>query len=115
MSDWPPNLEKPPNITEEEWQVFCNSRVENIPPELNRKVRAALGLDPRKGHVPVENLDRYRRRAELAFLMQRMGGMVSGLGEYADANTLWAMAGKYKRMANELRADLPEPPSEEEL
>jgi hypothetical protein len=106
-------LEKPPNITEEEWELFCNSRVENIPPELNRKVRQALGIDG-KGHVPVENLPQYRRRAELAFLMQRMGGMVSGLGEYDDANTLWAMAGKYKRLANQLRADLPQPPPMEE-
>jgi len=61
-----------------------------------------------KGHVPEENLPRYRRLAELAFLMNRMGGMVSGLGEYGDANKLWAMGGKYRAMANELRADLPE-------
>jgi len=61
-----------------------------------------------KGHVPEENLPRYRRLAELAFLMNRMGGMVSGLGQYEDANKLWAMGGKYRAMANELRADLPE-------
>lgn len=67
-----------------------------------------------KGHVPEENLPQYRRRAELAFLLQRMGGMVSGLGEYEDANALWAMAGKYKRLANELRVPLPHPPKEEE-
>jgi hypothetical protein len=60
-----------------------------------------------KGHVPEESLPRYRHRAELAFLMQRMGGMVSGLGEYEDANKLWAMASKYRAMANELRVDLP--------
>ena len=65
-----------------------------------------------KGHVPDENLSRYRRLAELAFLMQRMGGMVSNLGEREDANKLWDMAGKYKRTANELRADLPTPPDE---
>lgn len=61
-----------------------------------------------KGHVPDENLARYRRLRELNHLISRMGNMVSNLGEHGDANTLWAMAGKYKRMANNLRADLPE-------
>lgn len=61
-----------------------------------------------KGHVPEENLARYRRIRELSHLMSRMGNMVSGLGEHEDANKLWALGGKYKRMANELRADLPE-------
>ena len=64
--------------------------------------------EPAKGHVPDWNLARYRRIRELAHLISRMGNMVSGLGEYEDANKLWAMGGKYKRMANELRADLPE-------
>jgi hypothetical protein len=67
-----------------------------------------------KGHVPEENLPAYRRLAELAFLMQRMGGMVSNLNQHEDANTLWAMGGKYKRLANELRADLPDLPKEEQ-
>lgn len=31
--------------------------------------------------------------------------MVSGLGEYEDANKLWALGGKYKKMANDLRID----------
>jgi hypothetical protein len=54
-------------------------------------------------HVPEENLPRYRRIRELSHLMSRMGDMVSGIGEYDDANKLWAMGGKYKRLANELR------------
>lgn len=54
-------------------------------------------------HVPEDRLPKYRRIAELAHLMSRMGDMASNLGELADANTLWAMGGKYKRMANELR------------
>lgn len=33
--------------------------------------------------------------------------MVSGLGEYEDANKLWALGGKYKRLANELRVVIP--------
>lgn len=65
-----------------------------------------------KGHVPEDNLARYRRYRELAHLMSRMGNMVSGLNEPEDANALWAMGGKYKRMANELRADLPAQPKE---
>lgn len=60
-----------------------------------------------KGHVPEENLARYRRIRELSHLMSSMGSMVSGMGEYDDANKLWAMAGKYTRMANELRVDVP--------
>ena len=71
-------------------------------------------MTPGKGHVPEENLARYRRIRELSHLMSRMGNMVSGLGEYEDANKLWAMGGKYKRLANKLRADLPEPPTEGE-
>jgi hypothetical protein len=67
-----------------------------------------------KGHVPEENLHRYRRTRELAHLLSRMGDMVSNLGEHGDANTLWALGGKYKRMANELRADLPAETREEE-
>jgi hypothetical protein len=54
-------------------------------------------------HVPEESLQRYRHLSELAFLLNRMGGMVSGLGQYDDANKLWAMGGKYKVMANDLR------------
>ena len=54
-------------------------------------------------HVPDENLHRYRRLAELAHLMSRMGDMCSNIGQYEDANKLWAMGGKYKRLANDLR------------
>lgn len=60
-----------------------------------------------KGHVPEENLAKYRRLRELAHLISRMGNMTSNLGEHGDANVLWAMGGKYKRMANNLRVTLP--------
>jgi hypothetical protein len=66
------------------------------------------------GHVPEENVARYTRLRELSHLLSRMGNMVSGLNQHEDANTLWALGGKYKRMANELRAPLPAPPKEEE-
>lgn len=62
-----------------------------------------------KGHVPEENLRRYRSIRDLSYLLDKMGAVASGMGEYDDANTLWALAGKYKDKANELRADLPEP------
>jgi hypothetical protein len=54
-------------------------------------------------HVPDENLPQYRRLVELSFLMSRLGSTVSNMGEREDANTLWAMGGKYKKLANELR------------
>jgi hypothetical protein len=54
-------------------------------------------------HVPEESLPRYRRIRELSHLMSRMGDMASNMGELADANTLWALGGKYKRMAGDLR------------
>lgn len=60
-----------------------------------------------KGHVPEENLERYRRLRELAFLLSRSGNMLSGIGEYDSANKLWEIAGKIKRKANDLRVDLP--------
>jgi hypothetical protein len=67
-----------------------------------------------KGHVPEESLARYRRIRELSHLMSRMGDMASNMREYTDANTLWAMGGKYKRMADELRTALPEQPKEKQ-
>jgi hypothetical protein len=54
-------------------------------------------------HVPEENLERYRRIMAIYHLISRMGNMVSGMGQHGDANTLWAMAGRYKAMAQELR------------
>lgn len=66
-----------------------------------------------KGHVPEVYLPRYRRIRGLAQLMDTMGGTVSGLGQYDDANTLWALSSKYKQLANELRVDVPEPSEEE--
>lgn len=61
-----------------------------------------------KGHVPEENLARYRRLRDLSHLLERMGNQLSGMGEYDDANKLYAVSAKYRDRANELRADLPE-------
>lgn len=129
MGSWPdfPKLEKPEGITEHEWAVYQNNDPLTISPAIRDKVEAALGWkkddvdDARqiaeqvlgavkiaeKGHVPEENLPRYRYLRKIAQNLGSLGGQVSGQGEYADANVLWAMEAKYGRMANELRADIP--------
>lgn len=120
------NEMKPDSITDQEWQYYLSSDVHSNGP-LRDKVEAALGWkkddvdDARqiaeqvlgavkiaeKGHVPEENLPRYRYLRKIAQNLGSLGGQVSGQGEYADANVLWAMEAKYGRMANELRADIP--------
>lgn len=136
MGSWPegvphpPTPQKPEGITDQEWAWYQTSDPSRKP-ELRDKIEAALGWKQddvdaareiaeqvlgavkiaeagagEKGHVPEENLARYRRLRELAHLISRMGNMVSNLGEHGDANTLWALGGKYKRMANELRVDI---------
>lgn len=60
-----------------------------------------------KGHVPEENLSRYRNRRGIAFACESLAGRMSGVGEYADANNLYRYAAKYRGLANELRADMP--------
>ena len=59
-----------------------------------------------KGHVPEENLDRYRALARHARQLDTMGDTLSGKGEYADANTLYGLSQKYWGLANALRVDL---------
>lgn len=60
-----------------------------------------------KGHVPEHNLHRYRMYVHLARQFNSLGNQVSGLGDHREANALWALAGKYKEKAQELRVDLP--------
>lgn len=59
-----------------------------------------------KGHVPEENLDRYRSLARHARQLDTLGNVCSGKGEYGDATLLWALSQKYWGMANALRVDL---------
>lgn len=129
MGSWPdgvpvPKPQRPEGITEWEWQTYMNSSYRSISPELKAKVHHAMGWKVgdveaaeqiadkvtealgKADAAPVD-LARYRRVRELAHLMTRMGDMAGGLGEHADARVLWELGGKYKRMANELRADLP--------
>lgn len=64
-----------------------------------------------RGHVPEENLHRYRRLLKIAEQFGTLGGTVSGLGEYEDANWCWAQESKYHKRARELRVELPEKPN----
>lgn len=61
-----------------------------------------------KGHVPEENLERYRRLKSIASIFGKLGGRVSGYGEYGDANLCWALEKKYQDKAHELRVDIPD-------
>lgn len=126
MADFP-KLEKPEGITDLEWDLYLSGGQNELDIAIRDKVEAALGWkkddvdDARqiaeqvlgavkiaeKGHVPEENLPRYRYLRKIAQNLGSLGGQVSGQGEYADANVLWAMEAKYGRMANELRADIP--------
>jgi hypothetical protein len=60
-----------------------------------------------KGHVPEENLPRYRRIMGISRTLDSLGGHLSNLNEYEDANRVWSLAVKYRNMAQELRADVP--------
>lgn len=65
-----------------------------------------------KGHVPEENLFRYRRLAGLTHELHRIGSNLSNMGEHRDANLIWALEAKYREKANELRVDIPEQPQQ---
>lgn len=130
----PPKPVRPEGVTEQEWQVYQNMDPQYIDPAIRDKVERAMGwkdndvVDAReiaervrgavtiadsiaevraKGHVPEENLDRYRRILRIANQVGSLGGQVSGMGEYGDANLLWGLERKYHDKANELRVDLP--------
>jgi hypothetical protein len=127
MASWPPP-QRPEDITEEEWQVYLNSDLRSMNQVFREKVEAALGwkkddvadareiaekvlgavsLAEAKGHVPEENLGRYRRLMQISRQLDSLGNQVSGRGQYADANVLWEMASKYRNKAQELRVDIP--------
>lgn len=134
MAKWPdsvpfPKPVKPEGITEWEWQVYMNSEYRSIDPELKAKVHAAMGWKVNdveaaeeiaglvasavervdgKGHVPEENLPRYRRLKQVAEKFGSLGSQLSGIGQYGDANLAWQLEAKYQAIANQLRADLPE-------
>jgi hypothetical protein len=53
-------------------------------------------------HVPEENLPRYRRLRGIVELLDSAGDHL-GAEFMEDANACYALAGKYRRMAEELR------------
>ena len=59
-----------------------------------------------KGHVPEENLDRYRSFARTARQLDSLGNTMSNHGDYGEANRLWELSFKYWGKANALRVDL---------
>lgn len=60
-----------------------------------------------KGHVPEENLFRYRRLMNLSRQLKSLGDTI-GANEPTDSTVLWRMAKKYNDKAQELRVDIPE-------
>lgn len=59
-----------------------------------------------KGHVPEENLDRYRSLARHARQLDTLANVCSNKGQHGDAGILWVLSNKYWGMANALRVDL---------
>lgn len=59
-----------------------------------------------KGHVPEDNLPKYRALARHARQLTTAGNGCANKGEYEDAETLWKLSDKYWGMANALRVDL---------
>lgn len=133
MGSWPegvphpPTPQKPEGITDWEWQVYMNSDIRQVDPELKAKVQRAMGWDPvaiaeaeeivasvadaisevrNLGHVPEENLFRYRSKMRLARQLKSLGDTI-GPNDMADSTILWRMAKKYRDQAQELRADIP--------
>ena len=60
-----------------------------------------------KGHVPEENLFRYRRLMNLSRQLKSLGDTI-GANDMADSTLLWRLAKKYNDKAQELRVDIPE-------
>lgn len=59
-----------------------------------------------KGHVPEENLPRYRSIASIARRYEKLGNDLSNVGFYAEASKAWKDSQYYWHKANELRVDL---------
>jgi hypothetical protein len=59
-----------------------------------------------KGHVPEENLFRYRNLMRLSRQLKSLGDTI-GANDMTDSTILWRMAKKYRDKAQELRVDIP--------
>lgn len=60
-----------------------------------------------KGHVPEENLTRYRQLASVARQFNTVGNHLSNLKHHVIAEEVWEMSKIYWDEANSLRVDLP--------
>lgn len=60
-----------------------------------------------KGHVPEENLFRYRNLMRISRSLKSLGDTI-GANDPSDSTVLWRMAKKYNDKAQELRVDIPE-------
>lgn len=58
-----------------------------------------------KGHVPEENLFRYRNLMRLSRQFKSLGDTI-GPNDMADSTICWRLARKYRDKAQELRVDL---------
>jgi hypothetical protein len=60
-----------------------------------------------KGHVPEENLFKYRVLMNLSRRFKSLGDTI-GANDMADSTVCWRLAKKYRDKEQELRADIPE-------
>jgi hypothetical protein len=131
MGSWPEGVpfpswpDTPEGITQQEFAWYCASDTSRKP-ELRDKIEAAMGwkkddiADAReiaekvlgavknaeKGHVPEENLFRYRNLMRISRNLKSLGDTI-GPNDMTDSTILWRMAKKYRDKAQELRADIP--------
>lgn len=125
--------QKPDSITDLEWELYLSGGQNELDVAVRDKVEAALGWEKddvdaareiaekilgavsitdsitevrNLGHVPEENLFRYRTRMRLARQLKSLGDTI-GANDMADSTILWRMAKKYRDQAQELRADIP--------
>lgn len=60
-----------------------------------------------KGHVPDWNLARYRSLMNMSRQFKSLGDTI-GPNDMADSTVCWRLANKYRKKAQELRAEIPE-------
>jgi hypothetical protein len=105
--------EKPEGISDWEWDLYKeddptrHAALRSKYPHLRDTIADAFTEVRNLGHVPEENLDRYRRLMGISRKLKSLGNEVSGLGDYGGANALWGISARYRDKAQELRVDIP--------
>jgi len=61
-----------------------------------------------KGHIPPENLFKYRALMNMSRRFKSLGDTI-GANDMRDSTICWRLAKKYRDKAQELRVDIPEP------